>query len=347
MPVLTGRLDYSNLFAIDPITAGSFGGTSPNNDTLTLTGITPVNSSYVDINAQVNDVNGNGEYNGADSVITTFPGDSSPTTLTRVLTNSFGAAGNGFGSGVEYALLVDDAGNYYLLVSDNFDKTRLADGEVTLADAEGDGNMPVAFILCFAGGTPISTPSGERAIETLKPGDLVCTADGRHEPIVWIGSTRVPASELAADPKKRPVRIGQGALGDGVPRRAVRLSRQHRVLLPGSSEDGLAEAARESFVPAIKLASLPGIGIDQSCAPVTYFHLLTRQHEVVLAGGMPAETLYLGPLSWAALAERHRQELAALNHTPETQGPLARREARGKRAEAAVEQFFQNLTETA
>ena len=37
---------------------------------------------------------------------------------------------------------------------------------------------------CFATGTTILTPDGERAIETLKPGDRVVTHDGRSTPAI-------------------------------------------------------------------------------------------------------------------------------------------------------------------
>ena len=46
---------------------------------------------------------------------------------------------------------------------------------------------------CFLAGTLIATPSGERAIETLRVGDLVLTADGRAVPILFAGRTTVEA----------------------------------------------------------------------------------------------------------------------------------------------------------
>ena len=71
--------------------------------------------------------------------------------------------------------------------------------------------------MCFYPGTLIRTPDGEVAVETLKPGDLVLTADGAVKPVNWLGrqtiSTRLRRSDARpADPhqgrragRERPV----------------------------------------------------------------------------------------------------------------------------------------------
>ncbi len=60
---------------------------------------------------------------------------------------------------------------------------------------------------CFVAGTPIDTASGPRAIETLRPGDLVRTLDHGLQPLRWIGVRRVTGLGSFA-----PVRIAAGAL---------------------------------------------------------------------------------------------------------------------------------------
>jgi putative transposase len=67
-------------------------------------------------------------------------------------------------------------------------------------------------IPCFCPGTLIRTPDGERAVETLRVGDLTRTAAGELKPIVWIGSGRVllrRGRRCAAT----PVIVRRGALG--------------------------------------------------------------------------------------------------------------------------------------
>ena len=68
----------------------------------------------------------------------------------------------------------------------------------------------------FATGTTILTPDGDRTIETLQPGDLVLTHDGRSMPAIWV------ARQTVANPRnlslgRGPVRIEAGALGPDLP----------------------------------------------------------------------------------------------------------------------------------
>ncbi len=58
----------------------------------------------------------------------------------------------------------------------------------------------VSGIICFTPNTMIATPLGSRAIETLKAGDLVITADNGLQPIRWIGRKQVSGARLFAKP---------------------------------------------------------------------------------------------------------------------------------------------------
>lgn len=55
--------------------------------------------------------------------------------------------------------------------------------------SDSDGNTDSAFVtfdaapICFCAGAMIETPSGPRAIEYLRPGDLVVTRDHGPQPI--------------------------------------------------------------------------------------------------------------------------------------------------------------------
>lgn len=48
-------------------------------------------------------------------------------------------------------------------------------------------------IVCFLAGTRIATPAGEVPVETLRPGDLILTADGRAVPVRFLGRQTVHA----------------------------------------------------------------------------------------------------------------------------------------------------------
>jgi hypothetical protein len=71
----------------------------------------------------------------------------------------------------------------------------------------------------------------------------------------------------------------RGALGRGLPRRDLRVSRQHRLWLDGR------------LIAAARLIGRPGIARDDRCAPLTYPHLLSDSHEILFAEGAPAESL--------------------------------------------------------
>ena len=95
----------------------------------------------------------------------------------------------------------------------------LADGTVVNFDEIEN------VIICFTEGTRISTPHGQRNIETLGIGDEVLTLDNGVQRIRWIGRRTVPAVGKLA-----PVRIKAGAFENA---RDLLVSPQHRMLLDG------------------------------------------------------------------------------------------------------------------
>jgi Hint domain len=160
---------------------------------------------------------------------------------------------------------------------------------------------------CFTPGTMIETDRGARAIEALQPGDLVLTRDNGCQPVLWISSRTVPARGRFA-----PVVFAPGALGNPV---ALAVSPQHRMLITGWQAE-LFFGEEEVLVPAKHLVN--GDTIRQIEAPeVTYIHLLFVDHEIVMAGGVPSESYFLGH---ALREDRNgaRAELRAL--FPELEG---------------------------
>ena len=182
---------------------------------------------------------------------------------------------------------------------------------------------PDVIDVCFAKGTLIKTDIGEVAVENLVVGDRVCISDGRFEPIRWTAGRRIGAVRLAANPKLRPVRITEGALGNGLPRRNLVVSRQHRMLV--SSKIAIRMfGVREVLISAIKLTELPGIYVDEDIQEVEYFHLLFDKHEVIFAEDAPTESLYTGPEALKAVSAQVRKEILTLfpeladkDYTPE------------------------------
>ncbi|MEO1796992.1 MAG: Hint domain-containing protein [Pseudomonadota bacterium] len=166
------------------------------------------------------------------------------------------------------------------------------------------------YYACFASGTLIETQTGGKPVETLRVGDLVRCESG-FQPLQMALSRRLSADELAARPKLRPIRIEAGALGSGLPRRDLRVSPQHRMLVR-SAIVARVSAVPEALLAAKKLLLMPGISVDEGAREVTYHHLVFADHEVIYAEGAPTESFYPGPGALAALAPEAQAEFSAL-----------------------------------
>lgn len=170
-------------------------------------------------------------------------------------------------------------------VTDNETMLGADDGTDFVADDveyvlyNNNGGEPLLLpVPCFLAGTLIATPSGERAIETLRRGDLVLTADGRAVPILFTGRTTVDA-RTARGAHGLPILIQAGALADGVPCRDLQASPQHGIVL-----DGMLVVAQ---------ALVNGLSVRRMPAPApsfVYYNIETEAHEVMLANGTPVET---------------------------------------------------------
>ena len=66
------------------------------------------------------------------------------------------------------------------------------------------------------------------------------------------------------------------------------------------------------LVPAIKLAGLPGISIDEKVEVIDYFHILSDRHEILFSNGAPSESLLTEPEAMKALSPEARREIKAL-----------------------------------
>jgi T5SS/PEP-CTERM-associated repeat protein len=132
-------------------------------------------------------------------------------------------------------------------------------------------------VACFAAETRIATETGFTAVEHLNVGDRVVTADGRVEPIVWIGQRTVHCARHPKPDTVWPVRISAGAFGENVPVRDLYLSPDHAVFVNGA------------LVP-VKLL-MNGTSVTRvKRSKVTYYHVELRQHEVILAEALPVES---------------------------------------------------------
>ncbi len=154
-----------------------------------------------------------------------------------------------------------------------------------------------AAVACFCPGTAIRTPGGEVAVERLRVGDAVVTADCRVATVRWVGAQAI-ARRDADSLRVAPVRIRAGALAEGVPRRDLLLSPGHAVLLDGLLVQAGALVNGTSIV---RLAELP--------ARLRYHHVALDTHDLLLAEGVAAESFLEGaePVRFADRAGDRRR----------------------------------------
>lgn len=161
-------------------------------------------------------------------------------------------------------------------------------------------------IPCFAAGTLIRTPAGDRLVEDIRAGDLVTTRDNGPQPVRWAGSRTVTAFEIAANPALAPVRIAAGALGPNLPAQDLLVSQQHRILVRSAIAARMF-GARELLVAARHLTELDGIDILTDAPGVTYVHLMLQAHEILVSNGTETESLYPGPQALLALGDAAKE----------------------------------------
>jgi hypothetical protein len=142
-------------------------------------------------------------------------------------------------------------------------------------------------ITCFAAGTLIRTPRGDVAIEELRVGDLVLTAEGRERPIVWIGHRLIDCAPRATPRDAWPVRIVAGAFAEKRPERDLYVSPAHAICV-----DFLGEAlvCATDLVNGATITRVPTEVAD-------YWHVELESHDILIANGLPAE-------SYSATGER-------------------------------------------
>jgi T5SS/PEP-CTERM-associated repeat protein len=139
------------------------------------------------------------------------------------------------------------------------------------------GGNTVQAVSCFTAGTRVETETGPVAVEQLRIGDRVMTADGRVEPVIWIGQRAVDCRRHPRPETVWPVRIATGAFGRNVPRRDLYLSPDHAVFVD------------DVLVPVKYLINGTTI-VQVERSSVAYYHVELPYHELILANGLRVES---------------------------------------------------------
>lgn len=191
-------------------------------------------------------------------------------------------------------------------------------GTVTLLDGTVVDFSNIENIICFTPGTMIATPTGPRAAETLRPGDLVLTRDDGAQPLGWTGCSTVPGMGKFA-----PIRLDPSLTGA---HRALTVSPQHRMMFADWRAELLFGEA-EVFVPATHILDFEGAS-TVPVPQVTYIHLMFDRHQVIYAEGAATESFHASDQSLDALVPAARAEIflayPALRRDLAVHGPTAR-----------------------
>ncbi|MEL6410954.1 MAG: Hint domain-containing protein [Pseudomonadota bacterium] len=167
------------------------------------------------------------------------------------------------------------------------------------------------IVACLTLGAMIDTPEGPRAVEALKTGDLVSTYDNGAQPLDLTLSRHLAQGELRQNPSMRPVRILAGALGQGLPKRDLLVSPQHRFLVRSPVAKRMFGTG-EVLISANKLTVLPGVFVDQDIDAVTYIHLVFQTHQIIFAEGAPTESFFPGAFAMEGMPDDLLEELIAI-----------------------------------
>ena len=256
----------------------------------------------------VQDDDGNADANSPDNRLDDgfidTPGDgSSPSTGNndQVLTEAVTVNGQSFGVGsqveLEFAFTTTSGDTFWIIriAGQNVGiggATLPTPGTEYVVSGSSDGAFsPVGDIPCFLDGTLIETPNGEVPIESLQAGDLVTTRDGSPKAIRWAGSRRVTPLELMFFPELTPITIMANAVDGVAPTKPLSLSRNHRIMVHGSRLE-FYFGVTEVLVSVKYLLNGRSVKYTKMARPFWYRHLLFEDHEILIANGLPAESLY-------------------------------------------------------
>lgn len=178
----------------------------------------------------------------------------------------------------------------------------------------GTGNIGIgdaaSVYVCFCRGAMIETTSGSVPVENLGEGDEVISLLGRSTSIRWVGSACFSSEQLVSSSNNRPVCIPSGALGNGSPTSDLWVSPQHRILVQGHLAETLLGVPK--VLVAAKHLDFGDLAKGKKRpAEVEYFHILLDKHDVLIANGAPAESLFLGDQAQTMLSDESLAEIEA------------------------------------
>ena len=140
-------------------------------------------------------------------------------------------------------------------------------------------------LICFTEGMMIESENGEIAVEDIQIGDKLRTFDNGFQPVRYVYKRTVLGTNSNA-----PVVFEKGAIGND---RELVVSQKHNMytgtlpieVLPAKYHD-----LRDHLVHAQELVNGSTIRIRAELKPVTYYHIMLNQHELLYCHGTISES---------------------------------------------------------
>jgi hypothetical protein len=151
-------------------------------------------------------------------------------------------------------------------------------GSIIVASSTIAAVQAAIQVACLAQGTMVLTPGGEVAVEDLRIGDLVSTADGVAKPVKWIGRRAYGRPFLDGNKRIAPIVFAAGSLGPNTPSRDLSVSPEHAMFVD------------HVLVPAYLLDNGLSIRQDMGREQIAYFHVEFEAPEVIFTDGAPTES---------------------------------------------------------
>lgn len=151
-------------------------------------------------------------------------------------------------------------------------------GSIVVASSTIAAVQAAIQVACLARGTMVLTPGGEVAVEDLKIGDLVSTADGVAKPVKWVGRRAYGRPFLDGNRRIAPIVFAAGSLGPNLPSRDLSVSPEHAIFVD------------HVLVPAYLLDNGLSVRQDMGRERIEYFHVEFEAPEVIFTDGAPTES---------------------------------------------------------
>lgn len=241
----------------------------------------------------------------------------------------------------DYPATGDTTRFMFLLDQSNVDPGDMDDfgnGKIDLTGKDEEPPDPPA--VCFMAGTLIETPNGTVSVDDIAVGNLVSTRGGGYQSVTWVSSS-LHFWKQGTKHDNKPIIISAGSLSGCSPSHDLMVSPQHHILFESDLCQKLF-GTKEVLAPAKGLTGLPGVRVMAGKKSAEYYHVMTENHEILIAHGVETESFYPGPTAVRMLNAGQRASLfavvPALRDDPENgYGPTARKRITRKQAEKLVD----------